>query len=379
VNAKERLRAYLQQRRELGESEMVLDALEVDDVMRMLGALQGGGASAGAAPAPRSSGPARDRAVEAPSTMGRDVAEQTPALSSRESDAAEGERAAAAPPREPVRPPERSRADEQRTESGEASEDWREVMRNLQSAAPRKPLVAPAPANGGATPTPRPAPTGTLKIEGIVFPLGLRVERPNVALMGDAGANWHTIDDVTAAISACTGCGLVQSASRPVPGIGNPTADVLVVGEAPGEREDEVGEPFVGPAGQLLDKILGAIQLSRESVYICNVLKHRPPGNRNPMPEEIRACAPFLQRQIDLIQPKLILAFGAFAAQSLLETKLAIGKLRQQIHWYQGIPLVATYHPAALLRNEAWKRPTWEDVKLARRVLDATVRIDDGP
>jgi DNA polymerase len=104
------------------------------------------------------------------------------------------------------------------------------------------------------------------------------------------------------------------------------------------------------------------------------VLKHRPPGNRNPMPDEVRACAPFLQRQIDLVQPRIILAFGTFAAQSLLGTKLAIGKLRQQVHWYQGIPLVATYHPAALLRNEAWKRPAWEDVKLARRVLDATVR-----
>jgi uracil-DNA glycosylase len=205
-------------------------------------------------------------------------------------------------------------------------------------------------------------------------PLGLRVERPSVLGSAVAGSDWHTLRDVDAAIAACKACGLVQSATRPVPGIGNPDAEVLVVGEAPGEQEDLRGEPFVGPAGDLLTKILGAIQLTRESVYICNVLKHRPPGNRNPLPDEVRACAPFLQRQIDLVQPTLILAFGTFAAQSLLGTKLAIGKLRQQLHWYQGIPLVATYHPAALLRNDAWKRPTWEDVKLARRVLDATVR-----
>jgi uracil-DNA glycosylase len=214
--------------------------------------------------------------------------------------------------------------------------------------------------------------SGTLRIEGIVVPLGLRVDR--LATRNDIGGEWTSLEQVTAAIAVCKACGLVNSATQPVPGVGNPDADVMVVGEAPGEKEDLRGEPFVGPAGELLNKILGAIQLSRDTVYICNVLKHRPPGNRNPMPDEVRACAPFLQRQIDLVQPKMILAFGTFAAQSLLETKLAIGKLRQQIHWYQGIPLVATYHPAALLRNDAWKRPTWEDVKLARRVLDATVR-----
>jgi DNA polymerase len=232
---------------------------------------------------------------------------------------------------------------------------------------PSTPSAAPA-----DTPDPVERPRPTLRIEGLVVPLGLRVERPAVGL--NAGTEWATLDQVTAAIAACQGCGLVSSATQPVPGVGNPDADVMVVGEAPGEKEDLSGLPFVGPAGELLTKILGAIQLTRESVYICNVLKHRPPGNRNPLPDEVRACAPFLQRQIDLVQPKMILAFGTFAAQSLLGTKLAIGKLRQQIHWYQGIPLVATYHPAALLRNEAWKRPTWEDVKLARRVLDATVR-----
>ncbi len=302
MNAKERLRAYLEQRRELGESEMVLDALEVDDVMRMLGAL--------------------------------------------------GADAMSVPP----------------------SDDWKAVMQSMKGASPSptQPAVPPSPPVVPVDVTPSSRAAGTLRIEGIVVPLGLRVER--TAVPGASGAEWASLDEVTAAIAACTGCSLVNKATQPVPGVGNPHADVMVVGEAPGEKEDLRGEPFVGPAGDLLNKILGAIQLSRDTVYICNVLKHRPPGNRNPMPDEVRACAPFLQRQIDLVQPKMILAFGTFAAQSLLGTKLAIGKLRQQIHWYQGIPLVATYHPAALLRNDAWKRPTWEDVKLARRVLDATIR-----
>jgi uracil-DNA glycosylase len=355
MNAKERLRAYLEQRRELGESEMVLDALDVDDVMRMLGALPGGAASA-------PDGTATE-VVRAPRS--------TPAPPPTPRDT----------PRADVPPPvERVYEERSAPNAAPVSDDWREVMRNLQGGSasrppetPTPPASADVPAAAAGMPT-RPPRTGTLRVEGIVVPLGLRVERPSVLGSAVAGSDWHTLRDVDAAIAACKACGLVQSATRPVPGIGNPDAEVLVVGEAPGEQEDLRGEPFVGPAGDLLTKILGAIQLTRESVYICNVLKHRPPGNRNPLPDEVRACAPFLQRQIDLVQPTLILAFGTFAAQSLLGTKLAIGKLRQQLHWYQGIPLVATYHPAALLRNDAWKRPTWEDVKLARRVLDATVR-----
>lgn len=357
MSAKERLRAYLEQRRELGESEMMLDALDVDDVMRMLGALRGGDTSApvaSALPSPLAEAPVERRGAGA-------VPPAAPAPTPRAVDRAErkvfGQEDAGAPP---------------------ASDDWREVMRRLDAGVPVKPQppvapVTPAPvdaAAGTTTPLPR---VGTLRIENLVVPLGLRVERP--ALIGTlAGAQWQSLADVTAAIGSCKACDLVTTATRPVPGAGNPSADVMVVGEAPGEQEDLSGEPFVGPAGALLNKILASIQLGRESVYICNVLKHRPPGNRNPMPDEVRACAPFLQRQVDLVQPKMILAFGTFAAQSLLGTKLAIGKLRQQCHWYQGIPLIATYHPAALLRNDAWKRPTWEDLKLARRILDATIR-----
>jgi DNA polymerase len=155
-----------------------------------------------------------------------------------------------------------------------------------------------------------------------------------------------------------------------VPGAGNPDADFVVVGEAPGEQEDEQGLPFVGASGQLLTKILGAIELGRDDVFICNVIKHRPPGNRNPTEDEVKACSPFLLRQLELVRPKVILALGTFAAQTLLRTKDPIGRLRGRIHRYYGVPLVCTYHPAALLRNPAWKRPAWEDVQLARRILD---------
>jgi DNA polymerase len=175
------------------------------------------------------------------------------------------------------------------------------------------------------------------------------------------------------AIATCTRCPLYATAKNPVPGEGNSAADFMLVGEAPGATEDETGRPFVGQAGQLLDKILGAIKLERRDVFICNVLKHRPPGNRNPRPEEVSACSPYLVRQIELVRPKVIVALGTFAAQTLLDTKLSIGKLRGQIHRYYGVPLIVTYHPAALLRNPAWKRPTWEDVQLARRILDRAV------
>ena len=168
----------------------------------------------------------------------------------------------------------------------------------------------------------------------------------------------------------CERCRLYATAKHGVPGEGNAKAELVCVGEAPGANEDETGRPFVGQAGQLLTKILAAIDLAREDVFIVNVLKHRPPGNRNPLPDEVTACSPYLVRQIELIRPKVIDAFGTFAAQTLLQTKETIGKLRGRIHRYHGVPLIVTYHPAALLRNPSWKRPTWEDVQLARRLLD---------
>jgi DNA polymerase len=175
---------------------------------------------------------------------------------------------------------------------------------------------------------------------------------------------------IAAAVEKCTRCALHRTANRGVPGEGAARARLVCVGEGPGANEDETGRPFVGAAGQLLTKILAAVNLPREEVFITNVVKHRPPGNRNPAPEEIEACQPYLVRQLELIAPKVIVAFGTFAAQTLLNTKAPIGKLRGEVHRYHGIPLVVTYHPAALLRNPSWKRPTWEDVQLARRILD---------
>jgi DNA polymerase len=206
------------------------------------------------------------------------------------------------------------------------------------------------------------------------IPPGLVVGSATRELFGGPLAELETLDQIAEAVARCTKCPLFATAANPVPGEGNGAAELVVVGEAPGASEDETGRPFVGQAGQLLTKILAAIQLRREDVYICNVLKHRPPGNRNPAPSEIAACSPYLVRQIELIRPKVILALGTFAAQTLLETKLPIGKLRGSLHRYHGVPLIVTYHPAALLRNPAWKRPTWEDVRLARRVLDSAPR-----
>jgi len=151
-------------------------------------------------------------------------------------------------------------------------------------------------------------------------------------------------------------------------GVGNPDADLMIIGEAPGAEEDKQGEPFVGKAGQLLNKILDAINFKRQDVYIANILKHRPPNNRNPKPEERERSLPFLLRQIDLIEPKLILAVGKVAAQTLLDKNLSLTKMRGQFHDFRGeYELLATYHPAALLRHPKWKRPTWEDVQLLRK------------
>jgi DNA polymerase len=147
----------------------------------------------------------------------------------------------------------------------------------------------------------------------------------------------------------------------------------MLVGEAPGADEDAQGEPFVGRAGQLLTKILEAIHFKRDEVFICNILKCRPPGNRKPLPEEIDRCIPYLRRQVALVKPKLIVCLGLTAAESLLQTTEGLGKLRGRVLQYEGTPLMVTYHPAALLRNPNWKRPAWEDVQAARKLHDELV------
>jgi DNA polymerase len=177
-------------------------------------------------------------------------------------------------------------------------------------------------------------------------------------------------DEVVARINGCTLCPLHASRTHAVPGEGPTDARLVVVGEGPGVNEDAQGRPFVGRAGDLLNEILAAIDCPRETVYIANVVKCRPPDNRKPQGDEAEACMPYLHRQLALIRPKVILAMGATAAEALLQTRASLGQLRNRVHEYRGIPLVVTYHPAALLRNPNWKRPTWDDVRIARQLLD---------
>jgi DNA polymerase len=180
--------------------------------------------------------------------------------------------------------------------------------------------------------------------------------------------------ELRAAVAACRACELCESRTQTVFGVGNERAHWMIVGEAPGENEDLQGEPFVGAAGQLLDSMLRALSLTRgpdipqRQVYIANTLKCRPPRNRNPLPEEMQRCEPFLMRQIDLVQPRLILAMGRFAVQALLRSDEPIGRLRGKVHQYRGVPLVVTYHPAYLLRNLTDKARAWDDLCLAAEV-----------
>jgi DNA polymerase len=171
-------------------------------------------------------------------------------------------------------------------------------------------------------------------------------------------------DDLRAEVAKCTACGLRAGCTQTVFGVGDQNAEWLLVGEAPGAEEDRLGEPFVGQAGKLLDNILAAIGLARgRNVYIANTLKCRPPGNRNPEPEEMAKCGPFLLRQIALIRPRLILAMGRFAVQSLLQTDASIASLRGRLHRYAGVPLIVTYHPAYLLRNLPDKAKSWAELE----------------
>ena len=205
------------------------------------------------------------------------------------------------------------------------------------------------------------------------LPAGIVAEAPAAAddlFAADPLRQLQTLDALAHVIDACRKCALGLSRQRSVPGEGNPQAGLVVVGEAPGATEDDTGRPFVGRAGKLLDDILKAIGLRREDVFICNVLKCRPPENRDPEPLEVAACSPYLHRQLELIGPRVILAMGRPAAHALLGGNASLIELRGRLHRYRGIPLIVTYHPAALLRNPHWKRPTWDDVRIARRIYD---------
>src|SRR3954466_428524 len=304
------LRRYLEQRKELGESELVLDGLHVDDVMRLLGAA---------------------------------------------GNSARSERSA-------------SHRDEAMVATLE-DPDWRTTLREAGVNVDAPEIAQPEVEADVIEAPPQSAPIS----EDMAFKKGI-VAPTDADAVPAIIQKLATLDEIARKVQKCTRCPLYETATNGVPGEGDPKAKLVCVGEAPGAKEDETGRPFIGQAGQLLTKILAAIELTREQVFIVNVLKHRPPGNRNPRPEEVEACSPYLIRQLELIKPKVIVAFGTFAAQTLLQTKTPIGQLRGLVHRYHGIPLIVTYHPAALLRNPAWKRPTWEDVKLARRILDSASR-----
>ena len=199
---------------------------------------------------------------------------------------------------------------------------------------------------------------------------GIAVTSPAPVLLSNDLASLSTLDAVAERIRTTYCCELCPHRTNAVPGEGNPQAQLVLVGEGPGATEDATGRPFVGQAGQLLESILDAIEVPRTSVYITNIVKCRPPQNRKPLPDEIAACIPYLHRQLELIHPKVILAMGGTAAESLLGVRKSLGDLRGKVHTYNGIPLIVTYHPAALLRNPNWKKPTWDDVRIARQLLD---------
>jgi DNA polymerase len=211
-------------------------------------------------------------------------------------------------------------------------------------------------------------PLSYLARSAAVVPPGI----PEVAAGEAGGGPLISLEAVREALGECERCALARTRKRLVFGEGRAAAGLVFVGEAPGADEDLQGRPFVGRAGQLLTKIITAMGLQREGVYICNILKCRPPGNRNPQPEEIAACEPFLIRQLQALRPRVICALGSFAAQTLLKTETPISVLRGRFHLYQGIPLMPTYHPAYLLRNPGAKKQVWEDVQLIMKCLRET-------
>ncbi len=244
-------------------------------------------------------------------------------------------------------------------------------MGELDDAPPSPPRGGEAAVRAAAVAVARPA-------TGVTAPVRMAAPAMARAPAGEiAGMDWDTLEQ---AVASCQACGLCRSRKNTVFGVGDRWARWLIVGEAPGENEDLQGEPFVGQAGVLLDNMLKALGLSRagegaQAVYIANVLKCRPPGNRNPQPEEVLQCEPYLRRQVALLQPQVILALGRFAAQSLLQHSVAdvatlpLGRLRGQVHQYEGVPVVVSYHPAYLLRTPQDKAKAWADLCLARGLM----------
>jgi uracil-DNA glycosylase family 4 len=254
--------------------------------------------------------------------------------------------------------------------SGEAGKEGGEVGRQGSGTASLG--VDPSAARAPASPPPRlPASQRSWRRGAPPIPgPGLAVETPERHLLGDELASLNTLDEIAERIRTTHCCGLCPTRINAVPGDGNPNARLVLVGEGPGATEDAQGKPFVGQAGNLLNGILEAIEVPRDSVYITNIVKCRPPQNRKPLPDEIAACIPYLHRQLEIIRPKVILILGSTAAEAMLGVRKSLGELRNKVHTYNGIPLVVTYHPAALLRNPNWKKPTWDDVRIVRQLLD---------
>jgi DNA polymerase len=245
-----------------------------------------------------------------------------------------------------------------------------ELLARAKTSPDALPAKKPAPqTQGGRSTAARPTPeTGRDSVKRTKKPAAEKpLIRPLPTLPDD-------YDAVRGIALECTACGLAGGRTQVVFSDGSPTARLMVVGEAPGANEDETGVPFVGQAGKYLDLLLATVGLSREeSVYIANVLKCRPPGNRDPLPGEIETCSPYLRKQIDLVKPEVLLAVGSFSGRLLTGSeKSALGKLRGTVHSYHGVPLIVTYHPAALLRNPNWTRAFWDDLQLLRGVLDGT-------
>ncbi|CAG4886534.1 uracil-DNA glycosylase [Paraburkholderia gardini] len=206
-------------------------------------------------------------------------------------------------------------------------------------------------------------------------PVLTRTNRIVVDAQADTSTSVATLDwdTLSARVAACERCRLCEKRTNTVFGVGDRNADWMLIGEAPGENEDRLGEPFVGQAGKLLDNMLRSLTLARDTnVYIANVIKCRPPGNRNPEPDEVARCEPYLQRQVSLVKPKVIVALGRFAAQSLLKTQASISSLRGRVHEYEGVPVIVTYHPAYLLRSLPDKAKAWADLCLARDTWQKT-------
>jgi DNA polymerase len=205
------------------------------------------------------------------------------------------------------------------------------------------------------------APAGEPAVGGAESPMGASPAAP-----ADLDARVARLAEIAAQVAECRLCRLCEGRNRTVFGSGDPAAELMFIGEGPGAEEDRQGLPFVGRAGELLTKIVQAIGKTRQEVYIANIVKCRPPGNRDPQPDEVAACRPYLEEQIALVQPAVIVALGRIAAQTLLGTDTPIGRLRGRWFTVQGVPTMVTYHPAALLRNPALKRPTWEDMQEVR-------------